>query len=168
MATHEISIIGPQTIPDTSGSVWQEPYTIAATNDVWGLLVYRFKDTATRIGLHGGFVVPQNYVGTAVLVIYWTSTATSGDVEWDFDYRAITGNDSESLDQTSNIESVNGNDTAPGAAHRQLIFTINLTGTNIAAGDFVEFTLFRDGTDGGDTMAADALLFDALFRYADA
>ena len=81
---------------------------------------------------------------------------------------AITGNDTESLDQTGNIESVNSNDTAPGAANRRLEFQINLTSANLAANDTLEFTLFRDGTDAGDTMAAAAILVDVLLEYADA
>jgi len=168
MATHRVSVLGPQAVPGTSGNVWQEPYTIAATNDVWGLLVYRFKDTATRIALHGGFTVPKNYVGGAKLLIYWTSTATSGNVAWDVDYRAITGDDAESLDQAGSQESATVTDAAPTAAHRLLIASITLTAGNFVADDFVEFTLFRDGADGADTMAADALVFDALFEYADA
>src|SRR3990167_3416232 len=144
MATHHPSMLGAGTKPDTSGNVFQEPYSIKATNDVWAGLVYIFNDTATRIGLTGFFPVPDNYVGTAKVRIIWTATATAGDVEWDFDYRAVSGNDTESLDQTGSIESVNSNDTAPGAANRQLVFDITLTSANIAAGDTLEFTLFRD------------------------
>lgn len=168
MATHRIPILGFGTVPDTSGNVWLEPYSIAATNDVWGRLIARFKDSGTRVGLHGGFSVPKNYVGSAKLAVIWTSSATSGDVEWDFDYRAVTGDNSESLDQAGSQESVNLNDSAPGAAHRRMECLITLTAGNFAADDEVEFALFRDGTDGGDTMAADALVFAVIFEYADA
>ena len=154
-------------VPDATGSVWQEPYNNIATNDVWKNLVTVFSDTATRIGIYGTFNVPQNYVGTAKLIPVWTTTATSGDVEWDMDYRAVTGNDSESLDQTSNQESVNLNDTAPAAAHNRMEIEITLTSGNFAAGDTVEFFFARDGTDGGDTIAASVLLFDLIFQYSD-
>ena len=168
MATHSIPILGANTVPDTSGSVFLEPYTVKATNDVWGFLVFIFSDTATRIGLRGMFRVPQNYVGTAAILVDWTSTATSGDVEWDFDYRAVGGNDAESMDQAGTQESVNSNDTAPGATDRLMTISLGLTSANLVAGDLVEFELFRDGTDGGDTMAAAAVLFGAHFSYADA
>jgi hypothetical protein len=168
MATHIIPILGANTVPDTSGDVYLEPYDVKASNDVWDLLVFIFNDTATRIGLRGMFRVPENYVGTAAIIVEWTSTATSGDVEWDFDYRAVGGNDTESMDQAGTQESVNSNDTAPGAANRRLSFSLSLTSANLAAGDLVEFELFRDGTDGGDTMAAAAILFGAYFSYADA
>lgn len=173
MATHRINILGAGTVPDTSGNCWQEPYTILATNDVWGMLIYRFgssnaAEPTTRIGLRGRFTVPKNYVGTAVLVIVWTATITSGNVVWDFDYRAVTGNDTESLDQSGNQESVTVTDAAPGAANRRLEVTISLTSANFAADDTVEFELFRDGVDAADTMAGSAILVDLLFQYADA
>ena len=37
-----------------------------------------------------------------------------------------------------------------------------------AIDDEVTFELFRDGTDGGDGMAAAAIVFAVLFEYADA
>lgn len=168
MATHRIPILGWQATPDSSGNVFFESYDVKATNDVWDRLVAIFNDTATRIGLHGGFTVPKNYVGGAKVIIVWTATATSGDVEWDIDYRAVGGNDAESLDQAGTQESVNNNDTAPGAANRRLECELSLTAGNFAADDEVEFTLFRDGADGGDTMAAAAIVFNVLFEYADA
>lgn len=168
MATHRIPILGWGSIPDTSGNVFFEPYDVKATNDVWDRLVLVFNDTATRIGIHGGFTVPKNYVGSSNLVIQWTTTATTGDVEWDFDYRAVGGNDLESLDQAGTQESVNSNDTAPSAAHEKMEFSIALTAGNFAVDDEVEFTFFRDGTDAGDTIAAATIVFALLFEYADA
>jgi hypothetical protein len=172
MATHIIPILGANTVPDSSGNCWMEPYTVLATNDVWGFLVWRFgaaNDAAptTRIGLRGMFRVPTNYVDTAVILVEWTSTLTSNDVEWDFDYRAIGGDDAESMDQSGTQESVNNNDTAPSAAHERLVCSLDITDANLAAGDLVEFELFRDGTDGGDTLAGSAIVFGAYFSYAD-
>lgn len=168
MATQRMSILGIGTVPDSSGGVFFEPYSVKATNDVWDRQVGIFNDTATRIGLPGGFEVPQGYVGSPAIVVVWTSTATSGDVEWDFDYRAVGGNDTESMDQAGTQESVNVADTAPSAAHERMEAVLNLTAANFAAGDSVLCELFRDGTDGGDTMAAAAIVFDVLFQYADA
>jgi hypothetical protein len=174
MATHRISLLGPNTMPDSSGNCWQDLYSRLATNDVWPYGVFNFGGTisnntapTTRIGLYGQVAIPQNYVGTAKVVVVWTSTLTSGDAVWDFDYRAITGNDSESLDQSGTQESVSVTDTAPGAAHRRLECTANLTSANLAAGDSMEWGLFRDGTDAADTLAGTAILVDVLLEYAD-
>jgi putative transposon-encoded protein len=168
MAAHRIPILGANTIPDASGDVFLEPYSVKATNDLWEHLVAIFNDTATRIGLRGGFVVPKNYIGSAKIIVIWTSTAIAGDVEWDYDYRAIGGNDTESLDQaTPPQETVNQNDTAPSAAHERMVAELSLTDGNFAVDDFVEFELFRDGTDAGDTMAAAAIVHAVLFEYSD-
>lgn len=168
MATHRIPILGWPTNPDTSGDMFFEPFDVKASNDVWDRHVAVFNDTATRIGVHGGFTVPKNYIGSAKLVVVWTTSATSGDVEWDFDYRAVGGDDAESLDQAGTQESVNLNDTAPGAAFRRMETLITLTAGNFAIDDEVTFTFFRDGTDAGDTMAAAALVFQLLWEYSDA
>ena len=168
MATHRLPIIGWPTLVEADGDVFFEPYTTKATNDNWGHLVLVFNDTATRDGFYGMFNVPQNYVDTANLVVVWTSTATSGDVEWDFDYRAVGGNDTESLDQATAQQSVNGNDTAPSATDERMEISIALTDGNFAAGDTVEFLFARDGTDGGDTLSAAVMLFGLFFEYADA
>ena len=167
MATHRLPILGWATVPDSSGNVFFEPQSVKGTNDPFAQLVAIFNDTATRIGLGGRFTVPKNYVGTPKLAVVWTATATSGDVEWDLDYRAVGGDDLESLDQAGSQESVNLNDTAPSAAWERMECLITLS-ANFAVDDEVEFTLFRDGTDAGDTMAAAAILFNLLFEYADA
>lgn len=168
MATFRIPIMGWAAMPDSSGSVFFEPQSIKGTNDPFPQLVAVFNDTATRIGLGGRFTVPKNYVGTAKVAIVWTSTATSGDVEWDFDYRAVGGDDAESLDQAGTQETVNLNDTAPSAAWERMECLITLTAANFAVDDEVEFALFRDGTDGGDTIAAAVTLWQLMFEYADA
>lgn len=168
MATHRINILGASTTPDTSGDVFFEPYTIKATNDVWGYLIIVFNDTATRIGLRGSFIVPQNYVDTANLIILWTTTATANAWEADFDYRAVGGNDTESLDQSGTQESVNAADTAPSATDERMERSISLTDGNFSPGDIVQFEFFRDGTDGGDTIAAAVQVHALLFEYNDA
>jgi putative transposon-encoded protein len=156
-------------MPDASGNVFQQPFSIPATNDLWGdQLLFVFQDTATRIGLQGRFEVPQNYVGTASIIVVWSTTATTGDVELDFDYRAVGGDDAESLDQTGTQESVNQNDTAPSAAWERMTASLSLTSANLAAGDTVLFEIFRDGTDAGDTISASVYMFGLLFQYDDA
>lgn len=169
MATHLISILGRHA-PDTTGRCWEEPYTVAATNDLFAHPIIRFADPAASQahGIYGVFEVPQNYVGTAAIVLRWTSTATSGNCRWEFSYRAISGDDAESLDQASFQETVAVTDAAPSAAHERNTPSMSLTSANLAAGDTVEFFLKRTDDSGVDTMAADALLHDAMFSYADA
>jgi len=170
MATHTISLFGASIVPDSTGRVWFETFDIAATNDVWKPLIARFKDpsSAQAHGLYGVMTVPQNYVGSPVIIPLWTSTATSGNCRWRFTYRTVGGDDTTSLDQTGNEEQVSLTDAAPTAALRRLAPTgLALTAANFTAGETVEFLLERNDDTGTDTMAADALLFDLLFQYVD-
>ena len=160
-----ISILNAQTVPDGGGGVFFESYLNKATNQVWRYLILVMNDTSTKIGINGKFQVPQDYSTGAKLVVVWTSTATSGDVEFDFDYRCVGGNDTESLDQATAQESVNSNDTAPSATDERMELSIDLTSGNFAAGDTCQFEFARDGTDAGDTMAAACQIHGLFFEY---
>ena len=169
MATHQISILSGNTVPDTTGRCWWETYDVAATNDVWKFLIVRFKNPAggQAHGIYGQFTVPQNYVGTAAVIPIWTSTATTGNCRWRLTYRTVGGDDTTSLDQTTNEQQVSVTDAAPGAAHRRLTPSLSPTAANFAAGETVEFLFERNDDTATDTMAADAFLFDLIFQYAD-
>jgi hypothetical protein len=168
--TWQLPILGANTVPDTTGRCWVEPYSTIATNKVWAHLVFRFLDPASgnNHGLYGQFTVPQNYVSSPVIVPILTTTATSGNMSLWFTYRDVPGNNTTSLDQTGNTQQVNATVAAPGAAHRRLApTTLTLTAGNLAAGDTVEFLFERRDNSAVDTMAADFVLFDLLFQYAD-
>lgn len=166
MATIRLPILDATSLPDDSGFTYFETFAVKATNDFWKHLVLIFTDSSTKISIYGTFIVPKNYVGSPKIIVYWTSTATSGDVEFDWDHRAVAIG--EGLDQATAQASVNQNDTAPGTALDLLEAELTLTAANFAADDIVEWKLSRDGTDGGDTMAASAIIFAVGFEYADA
>lgn len=168
MATHQLFIPATALYPGTSGNVFHEPYTIKATNDFFAPLVLIFNDTATKDDSHVAFQVPQNFVSAPKLYPVWTSTATSGNVVWEAAYRAIGGDDSESLDQATAQETLNVTDAAPTAAHNQLKPSMSMTASNLAVGDTIELKLSRDGSSGSDTMAAAVILLGLIFEYADA
>ncbi len=169
--TFEISILDSDAVPDPATSnVWSEPFTIAATNDNWARLVWVFTDTGSaRNCLHGGFLVPNDYDtgGTASFNVVWSSPVLTNDVEWDLDYRGIGGNDTESFDQATAVESLNANDVAPSAAWERLEIALGITEANLAPGDDVEFLLCRDMSDAGDTLVGDAYLFRLIFSYTN-
>ena len=169
MATHQISIMASLR-PDTTGRAFFEPYTVKATNDIFGHMVGVLNDPAggQAHGFYGQFLVPQNYVGSAVVKPVWTSTATTGNCKLDFDYRAIGGDDAESLDQATFQESLTVTDVAPSAANERNVPSLTMTASNLAAGDTVEFFITREDGAGTDTMAAAATLHDVIFEYADA
>jgi len=166
MATHRIPILGWQTAPDTSGNCYLNSYINLATNDFWRHLHWNFANPSADIKLYGIFNVPKNYVGTAALIVNWTSTVTSGNFGIEFGYRAVGGNDTESLDQATAQETVNTTDVAPGAGDRLMEISLSLTSSNIVADDKVEFYFARD--DSADTLAGIVQLVDLYFQYADA
>ena len=168
MATHRISILGMQSQPYTGGSVYWQPAALVMTNDRWNPLVLTFADTSTRIGIYGVFNVPKNYVGSPKIIPVWTSSATSGNVVWDLDYRSVGGDNAESFDQTGQQQQLTATDAAPGAAWRRLETALNMTAGDLAVDDTVEYFFGRDGADASDTMAAAAVLVDLLFEYTDA
>jgi len=175
MATHRIPILGPGFALEDSAKVWLEKSDVLATNDVWDRLIIRIDENganntqlSTRVGFFGSFNVPKNYVGTAVIVPVWTATVTSGNVVFDFDYRAVGGDDAESLDQSGTQEAVTLTDANPSAAwERNAPTGMTLTSSNLAADDTVLFYFARDGADANDTAASATLIYDLLFMFND-
>lgn len=170
MSTHRLPILGFATKPDASGDVFFEPASVKGANGFFDGLVAVLNDSGNDDEMFGRFQVPQNYVGSANLVIVWTTTAVTGDVEWGIAYRAVGGNDAESLDQATAQESLlsGNNDTAPSATDERMEFSISLTDGNFAVGDTVQFIFSREGADAGDTLAAAVRVYGLFFEYADA
>lgn len=167
MATAQIPILGAHSNLDGTGRCFFEPYVIKATNDIFNQLALIFNDPTSgqTHGIYGVFTIPQNWASASTIVIVWTSTATSGNCRWQFQYRAIGGNDSESLDQTTFQEAVPVTDAAPTSVNLRLTASISLTDGNLAIGDTVEFYFSRYDDSGTDTMAAAASVHSLLFQY---
>lgn len=168
MATHRFSILGHNTSLDgAGGDVFYEPWSVDAGSPVHDVLVLNFSVSAVTANLlSGSFMVPENYSGTALIRVLWASAANTNAVVWDFAYNSIT--DAEPMDPASATESVTVTTTVDGTALDLNTSDMTLTSGNFAAGDIVQFSLSRDGANGSDTMANDAVVFDVLFQYADA
>jgi hypothetical protein len=168
MATHRLPITNFIN-PDDSGEVFLAPYSVFATNDQWKHLVIRMNDDDTnRVGFYGQFEVPQNYVDTASIVVVWTAQVTSNNAVFDFDYRAVGGNDTESLDQSGTQESVSTTDAAPSAVNERLEAELTVTDGNFAAGDTVEYFFALDGSDASCTISDVLQIFGLFFKFNDA
>ena len=157
---------------DTTGDAFFEPYQILATNDLFGQLILRCGANnaaapTVKAGMYGVIHIPEDYNtgGTVTCEVYWTTTLTANDVVFDLDYRAIGGDDTESLDQASYQESLTVTDTAPSAANERQKATMTFTASNLAAGDTLEFFFGRDGAAGGDTLAGSAIVHEVIFKY---
>ena len=170
MATFRVPIMGWQTIPHASNANYFNQYDAFATNDVWSQLVAVWEDSAADRTMRGAFEVPSNYASTPEIVVIWTSATSGsdpGDVVWKFDYRVVSGDDEESLDQTLNDEDVSITATAPSADHERLVDTISLTASHWSLNATCEYKFSRDGTNSNDDLADDALVFELMFSYSD-
>lgn len=165
MALHRLPILGVNTKPNDP--VFPEPYTVKATNDNWRHMGFIFPDTGSRDGLSGMFTVPKGYASQANLVIAWTSIITAGVLGWEFDYRAVGGDDAESYDQSTPQETILLTDNAPTSVNNRLVVIGALTDGNFSPDDDVEFELFRNGSGSIDTLVGAAILKRLFFQYSD-
>lgn len=169
MATHKIDLLGSNTLPDTSGDVYQEPASLNfQANDRYPNLIWVFADTATRITLGFAFRVPQNYVGTPAIEWIWATTVTTGNARLEADLTASA--DGESGDPSADQETIASTVAVPGTARVIKITSLAFTAGTFAVGDLVMGRLARDGAEAGplDTAAASVYLLAANFSYADA
>lgn len=146
---------------------WPQPSAINFVNDLSNSLIFVASSTSAKTGFHGKFHVPEGFNGSVASVqLLWTCPSTTGDKVWDLDYRAIGGDDTESLDQATWQESLTITDACPSAAFERNLITFNLTASNLAADDTVEFYIAIDGADAADTGDSDAEIHDLVFKYS--
>lgn len=170
MATLRRSLLA-NILPDNSGDVYPDGFENHASNDFWKQTVMVFaQDTANVNYLYGSAEIPEEYVDTANAVVIWTAAATTGDVQFDFEYRVVDGNDTESLDQATAEQAVTVGDSAPSAAFERLESSVALTDANLHAGATIQWRLGRDGPteDAGTSMADEVLVFDLMLEFNDA
>lgn len=168
LATVMFPIINELAMPDNSGNVTFQPYTILAATgaDLWAHSVIVFADiSATDSVLHGRIRIPQDFVSGAEICTAWTSTIITGDVIWGFSYRSTGGTgslDGGTVEQTVTFAA----STAPGTAQNRVEPTcMALTDANIAVGDIFQFRASRNGTSVSDTMGVGAISFGWWLKY---
>jgi hypothetical protein len=84
--------------------------------------------------------------------IHWTSVGTTGNVYLGFAYRAIAAG--EDMDATGQQEDVASTDAPPGTGDQLQTLELTLTPGNFAADDLVEWEVYRDSSNVGDTHAS--------------
>lgn len=166
--TRSVSLFkGASLTPDTGGNSWFQPYSITAANDVMLYNVGVASSTSAKTGFYGQAYIPADFNGGCSVTVLWTSPLTTGDVVYDFAYRGIGGDDAESLDQATFVETITATDSAPSAVDERNKVTLPLTCSNLAADDTLQFYISRDGADAADTLASDAVIHDVLFNYSN-
>lgn len=170
MATHEIPILGAFTAPDTSGDVFFEPAEVAmalgtAVFDSLQVLTM-VAPTGSDIGVYGKFNIPQNYVGTPVLVIRGAIGEAANTLG--FGFQQLSRDANESIDTVLEAEDLTNNASwTPPAIEDIFELTITITpAAAYVAGDEVFFFFFRD--DSVDDQTGEFYLTGLFLRYNDA
>lgn len=166
MATKQLEIINWHARPDASEDVFFEPASVKMTTTPFDGQVLIFNNSGNRDGFVGQFKVPEEYVSTPKILVPWTSTATAGDIVLDLDYRAVAIG--ESMNQAAQETNVTVTDDAPLTTLFLLEAILTPTAGNFAAGDEVQYEVFRDSGDVSDDMGAAIICFGIYFEYSDA
>ena len=170
MATRRRSIIG-HLAPDTSGDCYEAPLAVAAsfgTASLEGSPSYVMKgNLATDCGLSGTFPIPDDYVGSPVIVIRGIPAGRSGSGNLGF---GMTHSDGiahdESFDVAHNSE-VTAAAAEPSAALDMYEETLAMNPSGaFSPNDDCNLAVYREA--GGDAQTYDFLCTDVLFQYADA
>lgn len=126
-----------------------------------------FNDSENNI-VRFAFPVPETYnAGTNITIeVLWTSTVTTGNVEWEIDWASIPVDGTENAGSDGTDAYI---DAAPGTTGFALSTGGNLaiTSATITAGDIVTVKLNRDAQVGNadDTLAGAALLLGVRINY---
>lgn len=163
MAT--IDILGD--VHPADGNTSRVPYSLINTGTTQDLPVWYFANGATGT-IKGAFSIPDNWVGSSVLKIQWTSETTSGNVRWEFKHRSMAVGSNLLDTSTTPTEITQTVDTSskPTSASNLEVDTITLTETDYTAGDLVYFEFSRLGGHANDTKADGASLVRLQFEYA--
>jgi len=173
MATHAMSILGPQHTP-ASGHFWTPIVTqlTTANNDIDPILVLVLSDTGADTGLSGAFTVPENYVGTPKIRILAILDGLPSDGDnISFTYEHLSLADNASADAAFGTPDLGENSDAgsTGTAHGdEDLFELDITLSNntTAAGEMV---LFRFDVDSSaNDFSGNILVTNLLFVYNDA
>lgn len=109
----------------------------------------------------GSVRVPQNYSSAGAIILSAVANATTGAVRWIVSTAVVAASVSE---DTAYTDETAVNTTVPGTAKQRFDTTVTLT-TTPAAGSTLNVKIKRQGTNGGDTLAVDCLLWEIVFQY---
>lgn len=144
----------------TAASFWDLPTaTPAVAACVTGTVVQKgvldFADTSGGFSAQNTLQLPADFTGTVDAKLLWTTTATSGNVEWSVS-TICTATDATELDDPGAFNTASTVVTAaPGVASRVQTSSItSLTITGCAANELLHVRVFRDGNDAQDTLSA--------------
>ena len=170
MATHDLPILGLATVPDTSGDVSIAPISteLALANAPGNELCVVLPAAATisaDTGFYGRFTIPQNYVGTPVLVIRGILDGAPSSLVIAFGVQMKPLADNEAFDVVLEAQGIASASSVSQVDEDVYEETISL-GNTFAVADGVNYFFFID--DSAHTYTGKFLLTGLFFRYNDA
>ncbi len=169
MATIDRSILGALTQADSSGDIHVEPLENAGAGALataaFGTLpgITMEAPTGSDIGIYGKFSIPQDFVGTPLLVI--RGMVHEGANVLGFGFQQVPVADNETLDVAFEAEDI-ASATVSHAAEDMYEEIITITPSAYTAGDEVFFFFYRD--DSADTQTGEFSLTGLFLRYNNA
>lgn len=145
--------------PDSAGS----GYPALTTNNGFSN-VRRVLPAFTKLvdGTWEGSVrIPQNYSSGGAVKLSFVANATSGAIRSRVSTTVVAASSTEDASYTDESYV---NTTVPGTAKQRFDVSFTLTTTPVV-GSTLNVKVTRNGTNGGDTLAVDALLWEAVFEY---
>lgn len=168
--TFRVPLLSGQTMPDTSGNAFMEPYGIKATTPFGAYGVWIFNDSSVADPVMNVVLeTPENFVSGAKACVVWTAppATTSGNVVWNMPYRIVSGDNTTSLAQTTAQTTPSAvTDAAPSTGSYRLRTCITLTDADFSSLGTLQGRLTRNSqSSGSDTMAASAIVHALEFEY---
>jgi hypothetical protein len=147
------------TNPDAAGNGYAN---VLSTANIRVLIPAFLKDV---VGDWWGTVrVPDNYSSAGAITFAIAANATSGVTTMGLASNPVANTEDFDAALTSETDQ---DITVPGTAYDRKDVTFTLTPT-LAAGDLLLVRIRHNGTATNDTLAADTLMFDAVFSYTAA
>lgn len=145
----------------TAGLFWDTPTSnpavaacVTGTNTQKG--VADFADGANSLSLQTGFQLPSDWTGAIDAKLIWLSSTTSGNVVWQVATICVATGETD--DPAFNTASTVTDATQGTANQLNEAAITGVTTTGCAAGENLHLKVFRDPTNGSDTMAGTARL----------
>ena len=167
MSTRRKDLAFNGSVRPATGDPYFAPYKLVNSASLQDPMVLVMLSAVVTVIL-GQIRIPEDYVGTPVLSIVWTSETTANTVDFKFRHRTIAGSDIELLDISTSpteLEDTSVNNGGPSAASERMLDTITLTSTDLAAGETLYYEFERDGVT--DDKADDITIWHLDFQYSD-
>lgn len=172
MATHRKKCQIVNQDAGVSGDTVANQITSATAPSVGNQFCFVLADGGSDEGVYVKFSIPQNYVGSPVLVIRGIldgAPSNGDDLGFGFRKRAVANNESAdgTFDAEQTAQDTDIGSTGSAYSNEDLYEeTITLTAGDYAAGDEVYGYVYIDAS--GTTYAGNFLLTSVEFQYADA